>query len=53
MKIGPLIIEWAPLSERDRIALGLPPWPPGWEMLCIGIGNHGIALTARPRKREI
>lgn len=50
MKIGPLSIGWARLPESDRLAMGLEPWPAGWEALCVEWNDHGVMLMARPRK---
>jgi hypothetical protein len=50
MKIGPLTIEWEPLTESERTELGLDPWASGYEALCISWRDRGVMVLCRPRR---
>lgn len=50
MKIGQLAIEWEPLTEGERIELGLDPLAGGYEALCISWKEQGVMVLCRPCK---
>ena len=50
MKIGPLMIGWRPIDDRERIELGLEPWLPGWEGFTVNWNGRGMMIVARPRE---
>jgi hypothetical protein len=52
MRIGSFFFGWERVSESERIDLGLPPAPGGWEVLCIEFAGRGTTLSARPVRRN-
>ena len=53
MKIGPLLIGWCPITERERIDFGLDPWIHGWEALCIEWNGRGFTTVMRPVQPKV
>ena len=52
MRIGLLFIGWQPISESERIALGVDPLFGGWDALCIQWRNAGYMIALRPRRKR-